>query len=145
MATKENKRYVHKIVYGINGDVDTWRILAAMNGRQTKSEKVGTITNEVNGIGYSVAAVRLTKFCAKMERREVSLIGKNAVDAQQLDNMKTALIVWAGKQVKSMIARGELVLCDTVKPTHTTLKRNALNEARYKAAIDKADMVESED
>lgn len=145
MATQTNKDYLRGILYAINGDLNTWRVMAAMNKRQTKQEKVGTRTIEVNKRGFSVMSTVLCTYGAMIERGTVSFVGRNAIDSTTLDNLKTHLIARYGSQVRSMVERGEIILCDAFKVMPATTKRIALNEARYKADIDKADGVESED
>jgi hypothetical protein len=145
MATQENKFYMRSVVYGLNGDLNAWRVMVALNKRQTKREKVGTRTIDVNKRGFSSASSVLCDYAAMIERREISFVGRNAIDARTLDNLKTHLIVRYGGQLRAMVARGEIVLCSDTVATPATIKRIALNEARYKAAIDAADMVESDD
>jgi hypothetical protein len=145
MATPYNKNYLRGILYNANGDINAWRIIIAMTKRQTKSEKVGTRTIDINNRGFSLMSSVLCTISAQIERREISFLGKRAISASDLDNAKHHLIARYGGQVRSMVARGEIILADGFKPTPATAKRHALNEARYKAQIDAADMVESED
>jgi hypothetical protein len=145
MATQTNKDYMRDILYSVNGDLNTWRVMIAMTQRQTKAEKIGTRTIDVNKRGFSIMSTVLCSVAAQIERREISFLGKRAIDAQKLDNVKHHFLVRYGSQVRGMVERGEIILADSFKPTPATAKRHALNEARYRAMIDAADMVESED